>query len=158
VTPAVDLVRRAGIRHRLIEYANDTDHGYGTEAASALGVPPDRVFKTLVARLDGRRLVVALVPVSRELDLKALAGLAGAKRAELAPAADAERATGYVVGGISPLGQRRRLPTYIDEAALASDAIYVSGGRRGLEIELAPGDLCAACAAVSGAIARPRGR
>jgi Cys-tRNA(Pro)/Cys-tRNA(Cys) deacylase len=111
------------------------------EVAERLGLDPSRVLKTLVVALDGRRLAVALVPVERELDLKALAAAAGAKRAALAEAAEAERATGYVVGGISPLGQRRRLPTFVDSSAPVDGHVYVSAGRRGLELELALGDL-----------------
>ena len=154
MTPAIDAARRANIRHRVIEYESGVTRDYGLEAAVAVGVPAQMVYKTLVAKLDGKRLVVALVPVSSELDLKALATLAEAKRAEMATPQDAERATGYVVGGISPLGQRRRLETYIDSAVSKLSNVYVSGGRRGLEIELAPGDLVACCAARLGSIAR----
>ena len=113
---------------------------YGEEAATALGLSPDRVFKTLVARVD-ERLVVAVVPVSGSLDLKALAAAMGAKRAAMAEPADAERATGYVVGGISPLGTRSALPTAIDESVSDADVVYVSAGRRGLQVSLAPDDL-----------------
>jgi Cys-tRNA(Pro)/Cys-tRNA(Cys) deacylase len=113
---------------------------YGTEAAEAMGVTPHRVFKTLLADVDGK-LTVAVVPVSGQLDLKALAAAVGGKRAAMADAAAAERTTGYVVGGISPLGQRKKLPTVIDESALEYDTIFCSAGRRGLEIELAPADL-----------------
>ncbi|HTO44687.1 MAG TPA: aminoacyl-tRNA deacylase, partial [Burkholderiales bacterium] len=127
---------------------------YGLEAAAAVGVPAGMVYKTLVAKLDAKRLAVALVPVSSELDLKALATLAEAKRAEMATPQEAERATGYVVGSISPLGQRRRLETYIDSAVMKLTNVYVSAGRRGLEIELAPGDLVACCQARLGSIAR----
>lgn len=133
---------RAGVWHEVREYAHAPGApSYGLEAAEALGLDPARVFKTLVAETDGGRLAVALVPVSATLDLKALAAALGAKRAAMADPAAAERATGYVVGGISPLGQRRRLPTVIDASAEALDVVYVSGGRRGLELGLRPADL-----------------
>ena len=154
MTPAIEAARHANIRHRVIEYESAVNRDYGLEAAVAVGVPAEMVYKTLVAKLDAKRLVVALVPVSSELDLKALATLAAAKRAEMATPQEAERATGYVVGGISPLGQRRRLETYIDSAVTTLSNVYVSGGRRGLEIELAPGDLVACCQARLGSIAR----
>ena len=154
MTPAIDAARRANIRHRIIEYESGVSRDYGLEAAAAVGVPPEMVYKTLVAKLDGKRLVIALVPCSSELDLKALATLAEVKRAEMATAQEAERATGYVVGGISPLGQRRRLETYIDSAVTELSNVYVSAGRRGLEIELAPGDLMVCCDARLGSIAR----
>jgi len=126
---------------------------YGLEAAAALGADPARICKTLIASVGGR-LVAAVVPVDRELDLKALAAAAGGRRAEMADPATAERATGYVVGGISPLGQRRRLPTVVDPAALAHGTILVSGGRRGLQVELAPADLVALTEAMVARIAR----
>ena len=142
-TPAIAAAREAGISHRVLEY----DHAggaeaYGPEAARALGVDPGRVFKTLVAAVDGA-LVVAVLPVLARLDLKTLARAAGGKKATMANRRDAERATGYVVGGISPLGQKRRLRTFVDESAAGFDTVLVSAGRRGLEIELAPGDLVA---------------
>jgi len=141
MTPAVNEIRRAAVPHRVLEYDHDpTAEAYGPEAATALGLDPARVFKTLVAVVDGRP-AVGLVPVERRLDLKALARAAGGKRADLADPADAERWTGYVVGGISPLGQRRRLPTYVDATAADGPSLYVSAGRRGLELELAPDDL-----------------
>jgi len=154
MTPAIEAARRANIRHRVIEYESAVSREYGLEAAAAVGVPAGMVYKTLVAKLDAKRLAVALVPVSSELDLKALATLAEAKRAEMATPQEAERATGYVVGGISPLGQRRRLETYIDSAVMKLTNVYVSAGRRGLEIELAPDDLVACCQARLGSIAR----
>lgn len=138
MTPAVVAARRAGIRFELHEYDHDPAAvSYGLEAAAKLGVPAERIFKTLVASVDGT-LTVAVVPVEAQLDLRSLG-----KRAALADAAAAERATGYVVGGISPLGQRNRLPLLLDESALAHETIHVSAGRRGLEIELAPADLLA---------------
>jgi len=137
-TPATTAARKAGIEHRVHEYEHDPDAAsYGLEAAEALGQDPERVFKTLVADLDGT-LTVCIVPVTDELDLRSLG-----KRARMADTAKAERTTGYVAGGISPLGQRRALPTLVDESALEYDTVYVSAGRRGLEIELAPGDLVA---------------
>ncbi len=138
MTPAVVAAQRAGIRFELHEYEHDpAATSYGLEAAEKLGVPAERVFKTLVASIDGT-LTVAVVPVGAQLDLRSLG-----KRAVLADAAAAERATGYVVGGISPLGQRKRLPLLLDASALEHETIHVSAGRRGLEIELAPADLLA---------------
>jgi Cys-tRNA(Pro)/Cys-tRNA(Cys) deacylase len=154
MTPAIDAARRAGITHRVIEFEAVGERNYGEAAAAALGVDPTCIFKTLIAKLDGRRLVCALVPVARELDLKALAALAGAKRAEMADPREAERATGYVVGGISPLGQRRHLPVYADASGATHVKVYVSAGRRGLELELSGRDLLAECAATIGPIAR----
>ncbi|GAB6039457.1 Cys-tRNA(Pro) deacylase [Endothiovibrio diazotrophicus] len=144
MTPAVVAAQRAKVAHRVHSYAHDpARRAFGEEAAEALGLPRERVFKTLVAALDGdsRRLAVAVVPVSAQLDLKAFAAAIGAKKAALAEAAAAERATGYVVGGISPLGQKRRLPALLDRSALHFETLFVSAGRRGLEIELAPADL-----------------
>ena len=142
MTPAITAARRAGIDFEVHEYdAGDSDEPYGVGAARALGIAPERVFKTLVVDLSGRSLAVAIVPVAERLDLKAVAAALGAKRATMAEPAAAERATGYVLGGISPLGQRRRLPTALDESALGFERIHVSAGRRGLEIGLAPGDL-----------------
>ena len=137
-TPALVAAERARIPFTVHEYRQDPNAAsYGLEAAERLGVAAARVFKTLVANVDGEH-TVAIVPVEAELDLKALG-----KRASMARPADAERITGYVRGGISPLGQRRRLPTVLDESALEFDTIFVSAGRRGLEIELAPADLLA---------------
>ena len=137
-TPAVVAAERAGIVFTVHEYEHDPKAvSYGCEAADKLGVDPARVFKTLVADIDGT-LTVALVPVAAQLDLKALG-----KRASMADPKLAERTTGYVAGGISPLGQRRSLPTVIDESALVFETIHVSAGRRGLELELAPRDLVA---------------
>ena len=135
-TPAILAAERAGIVHRVHGYEHEPDApSYGLEAAEKLDVEAARVFKTLVVDADGTP-TVAVVPVASELDLRVLG-----KRALLAKPADAERITGYVTGGISPLGQRRRLPTLLDESALAFDTIYVSAGRRGLELELVPADL-----------------
>ncbi len=144
MTPAIKLLEKAKVAHRVIPYHHDpAADSYGLEAAEALGVSPDQVFKTLVAAIDGQRHVVAVVPVSTRLDLKAIAAAAKGKKAAMADPADAERITGYVVGGISPLGQRKRLATFVDSSARALDLMYISGGRRGLEIELAPNDLVA---------------
>jgi Cys-tRNA(Pro)/Cys-tRNA(Cys) deacylase len=156
VTPAVNAARRAGIPFTLHEYQHDPRaESYGLEAAEALGLEVDRVFKTLVAAPEGRGLWIAVVPVAGLLDVKALAQAAGAKRATMADPKVAERATGYVVGGISPLGQRQRLSTVVDASALQFGTIFVSAGRRGLEIELAPGDLIRLCSAVVAPIGRP---
>jgi Cys-tRNA(Pro)/Cys-tRNA(Cys) deacylase len=147
-TPAILAAERAGVGFTVHEYEHDPRApSYGLEAVEKLGLDPARVFKTLVADVDGT-LTVAVVPVGAHLDLSALG-----KRARLAEAKDAERATGYVAGGISPLGQRRRLPTVVDESALAFDTIHVSAGRRGLELELAPGDLVALTDARTAAVA-----
>lgn len=144
MTPAVKLLEKAKVPHRVITYHHDpTSTSYGEEAAEATGIDPSRVFKTLVAAIDGSRHVVAVVPVSSRLDLKAIAAAAKGKKAAMADPADAERMTGYVVGGISPLGQKKRLATFVDTSAQGLDLMYVSGGRRGLEIELAPADLVA---------------
>jgi Cys-tRNA(Pro)/Cys-tRNA(Cys) deacylase len=154
-TPAVGALERAGLPFTLHPYEHDpsTDLGYGLEAAAAIGAEPAQVFKTLVSEVDGR-LVVGVVPVDRRLDLKALAHAVGGKKAALAEQAAAERATGYVVGGISPLGQRQRLTTVLDESALGFDVVYVSGGRRGLDVGLAPGDLVRLTGATTASIAR----
>ncbi|TNY34872.1 Cys-tRNA(Pro) deacylase [Thermomonospora catenispora] len=153
-TPATAAAEKAGIAYTLHPY--DVDHGvadYGARVADALGVPRERLFKTLVAVVDGNP-TVGVVPVSGELDLKALAAAAGGKKARLADPATAERATGYVVGGISPLGQRRRLPTVVDASASRFPTVFVSAGRRGLQMELDPGDLIRLVDAAVARIAR----
>lgn len=150
-TPAVALLVRDGIAHTLHEYDHDPRaESYGLEAADALGLAPRRVFKTLLVALDGddRRLGVAILPVDAQLALKRAAGALGARSAVMADVKRAERVTGYVAGGISPLGQRTLLPTAIDETAFEHDTVFVSGGRRGLEIELAPDALQRLTAAV----------
>ncbi len=140
-TPATALLVRQKVAHSVHEYPHDPRAGsYGTEAANALGIDPTRCFKTLVAQVDGT-LAVAVVPVSGALDLKALAAALGGKRAVMADPGLAERTTGYVRGGISPLAQRKRLPTVLDASAVAHPTVFVSAGRRGLEVELAPADL-----------------
>jgi Cys-tRNA(Pro)/Cys-tRNA(Cys) deacylase len=153
-TAATALLDKQGIPHTVRTYSHDPRHeSYGAEAAEAMGVPPERVLKTLVADVDGEP-VVGVVPVSAQLDLKALAAAAGGKKAVMSDPAAAERATGYVVGGISPLGQRRRLRVVIDASALEFPTVYCSGGRRGLEIELAPADLVRAANATVAPISR----
>jgi Cys-tRNA(Pro)/Cys-tRNA(Cys) deacylase len=140
-TPATVLLARLGLAHTVHGYDHDPrSSSYGLEAAEALGVPAGQVFKTLIAEVDGA-LTVAVVPVDRQLDLKALAAAAGGKRARMAEVSAAERATGYVAGGISPLGQKKRLPTVLDASAEALETLFCSAGRRGLEVELAPADL-----------------
>jgi Cys-tRNA(Pro)/Cys-tRNA(Cys) deacylase len=149
-TPAIVAVERAGVSHVVHEYAHDPRaRSYGLEAAEQLGVDPGRVLKTLVVDVDGV-LTVAVVPVQAQLDLRALG-----KRAALAVTRAAERATGYVAGGISPLGQRRLLPTVVDASALDHVTVHVSAGRRGLELELAPRDLVELTGARVAPIARP---
>jgi Cys-tRNA(Pro)/Cys-tRNA(Cys) deacylase len=160
-TPAIDVLRRADVSFEVLTYEAPVHHGrdrderpsYGREAAAALGVDPARMFKTLVALAD-TRLVTALVPVDRELDLKRLAAAAGARKASIAEPAAAERATGYVVGGISPFGGRRRLPTYVDATALDHPTVLVSAGRRGQQLRLAPDELVRLTAATVALISR----
>ncbi|MFC4146201.1 Cys-tRNA(Pro) deacylase [Micromonospora mangrovi] len=152
-TPATALLTRRKVSHSTHPYDVAPDApNYGALVAAALGVPPERVFKSLVTEVDGA-LTVAVVPVTGELDLKALAAAVGGKRAAMADRAVAERATGYVRGGISPLGQRRRLPTVLDASALAHPTIYVSAGRRGLQLQLAPADLISLTAATTAPLA-----
>ena len=147
-------LERAGIPFTVHEYPHDPRHeSYGREASQALGVAADRVFKTLIAEVDGA-LVVGVVPVEGQLDLKALAAACGGKKAAMAPVPTAERATGYVAGGISPVGQRKKLPVVIDESALRFPTVFCSAGRRGLEIELAPADLVRAADAKVASIGR----
>jgi Cys-tRNA(Pro)/Cys-tRNA(Cys) deacylase len=153
-TPATVALTRAGIAYTAHAYEHDPRAAsFGLEAAAALGLHPDEVFKTLLAMVDGRA-VVGIVPVSGSLDLKALAAAAGGRRAEMADAATAQRLTGYVLGGISPIGQKRALPTFVDETAEVLDTVYVSGGRRGFDIGLAPADLLA----ITGGTYAPIGR
>ncbi|MFJ7120793.1 Cys-tRNA(Pro) deacylase [Streptomyces albogriseolus] len=153
-TPATVALTAAGVPFTVHSYDHDPSHpSYGEEAAEAMGVSPDRVFKTLVADVDGT-LTVAVVPVAGQLDLKALASAAGGKRASMADPALAERTTGYVRGGISPLGQRKKLPTVLDASATRHGTICVSAGRRGLEVELAPTDLARLTSAVLAPIGR----
>ena len=153
-TPATVGLTRAGIDFTLHAYDHDPRaDSYGLEAAEALGLDPARVFKTLMAEVDGR-LAVAVVPVSGQLDLKALARALGGSRAAMAELGAAERATGYVAGGISPVGQKRRSRTVVDESALTHPTIYVSAGRRGLDLEIAPADLVRITEAVTAPVGR----
>src|SRR5216683_817078 len=139
MTPAIRALEQAGVPFTLHPYEHDpAAEAYGEEAAAKLGVEPGRVFKTLVCRADGAGLLLALVPAAARLDLKALASAVGAKKADLADPGVAQRTTGYVLGGISPLGGRKALPTVIDGTALATTTLFVSAGRRGLSVELAP--------------------
>jgi Cys-tRNA(Pro)/Cys-tRNA(Cys) deacylase len=141
ITPALNALARAGVNHRVLEYTvGDSEDTYGETVAAALGVDPARLFKTLVVTVD-QVPVLALIPVSRHLSLKALARVAGGKRAVMATPAQAERWSGYVVGGISPFGQRTRLPAFVDISAGDHDRVLVSAGQRGLQVELSPSDL-----------------
>jgi Cys-tRNA(Pro)/Cys-tRNA(Cys) deacylase len=154
MTPAVVALRAAGVAFTVHEYAHDPrSDSFGLEAASELGLDPDRVYKTLMVTADGA-LVVAVVPVSGKLDLKALARALGAAKAVMAEVRAAERATGYVAGGISPFGQKRRHPTVVDETVELWDSVYVSGGRRGLDVEIAPADLIEVTGAIVADVAR----
>ncbi len=143
-TPALDILTAAGVAFAVHEYDHTASDHFGDETVAALGVTPERVFKTLIASIttSGKpELVVGIVPVSGQMDLKALAAAVGAKRADMADPAAAQRSSGYVVGGISPLGQRTRLRTVVDASAMTYETVLVSGGRRGLQVELAPADL-----------------
>jgi len=154
ITPATIALTAASISFTPHAYDHDASvTSFGLEAAEALGMGPERVFKTLMAEVDGR-LVVGIVPVSRMLDLKALASAVGGKKAAMADARLAERRTGYVVGGISPIGQKTPHPTVLDETAELYDTVFVSGGRRGFDIELAPVDLIAVTSALVAPVAR----
>ncbi|ADX72806.1 ybaK/ebsC protein [Pseudarthrobacter phenanthrenivorans Sphe3] len=151
-TPATAALAAAGVSFVLHPYAHDPSvASYGIEAAEALGMDPSKVFKTLMVEVEGR-LAVGIVPVSGSLDLKAFAAAMGAKKAAMADPAAAQRRTGYVLGGISPLGQRLPSPTVLDSSALALDTLLVSGGKRGLDIELAPADLVRLTGASTAAI------
>ena len=142
MTPAIDQLVALGVAHRVLEYEHDpAASSFGDEAAAVLGLDPDQVFKTLLADISPVGLVVGVVPVSTRLDLKGLARAAGGKKAVMADPNDAQRSTGYVLGGISPFGQKRLLPTFVDETAQIFDEIMVSAGRRGLEVAVAPDDL-----------------
>jgi Cys-tRNA(Pro)/Cys-tRNA(Cys) deacylase len=157
MTPAIKAAQAAGIQVTPHAYRHDPGNtSFGLEAAAALGLDPARVFKTLLVTLagDGRRLAVAVVPVTGQLDLKAMAAACAVKKVDMADPMQAERATGYLVGGISPLGQKRRLPTVIDISVANFATIFVSGGRRGLDIEIAPDDLIALCQASTAAIGK----
>jgi len=153
-TRAIEQLAKLGIEHTVHRYRHDPRHpSYGHEAQEALGVGPERVFKTLVADVDGQ-LTVGVVPVSGSLDLKALAAAVGGKKAAMADPGQAEKASGYVTGGIAPVGLRRPLPVVVDESALTHPTVFCSAGQRGLEIELAPADLITAAGARTAPIAR----
>lgn len=142
MTPAIQLARKQKIDHSIHEYQHDAKHAsYGLEAAEKLNVDAERVFKTLVVSMDNGKLAVGVLPVSRQLSMKLFAKAIGAKKVEMADATDVQRSTGYVLGGVSPLGQKKRLPTIIDASAESFDTLFISAGRRGLEIELKPTDL-----------------
>ena len=155
MTPALDLLKKVRAEHRVHSYEHDPKAAsYGLEAAEKLGLNPQQVFKTLLASTEKGELLVAVVPVVGTLDLKALAHAAGAKKAEMADPAAAQRSTGYLLGGISPLGQKKRLRTFIDQSAEAFETIYVSAGRRGLEVELAPAVLAEQTKAIFAPVGR----
>jgi Cys-tRNA(Pro)/Cys-tRNA(Cys) deacylase len=155
VTPAIVLLEKRKIPHEILSYDHDPAiESYGTEAAEALDLDPTVVFKTLLVDVDALGLAVAVLPVGQKLDLKAMAKALGAKRVRMADADDASRITGYVVGGISPLAQKKRLPTVIDASAVTLDSMHVSAGRRGLEVRLAPSDLATLTNATAAPIAK----
>lgn len=156
MTPAIDLAKQQGIAYTVHQYQHDpASASYGLEAAEKLALNPAQVFKTLVLQLDGKQLAVAVLPVSQQLSMKLAAKALGVKKAEMANAADVVRATGYVLGGVSPLGQKKRLPTLIDSSAQQFATIYVSAGKRGLEIELSAVDLCRVLPSAVAAICQP---
>ncbi len=156
MTPAIKALERARVPFTLHEYEHDpANTAFGEEVVERLGQDPARVFKTLVVAVEGKGLAVGIVPVAASLDLKALAAAVGGKRAAMADLGEAERATGYVAGGISPLGQRKRLPAVLDQSALGWPTIFVSAGRRGLQLELAPAELARLANARTTPIARP---
>ncbi|MFT5594493.1 MAG: Cys-tRNA(Pro)/Cys-tRNA(Cys) deacylase [Oceanicoccus sp.] len=157
MTPAIKLAQKNKIKHTIHEYQHDANHAsFGEEASEKLGVSQSQVFKTLVIELDTKALAVCVIPVSHTLHLKAAAKSANAKKAVMADKQDVQRSTGYVLGGVSPLGQKKRLLTLIDESANDFDTIYVSAGKRGLEIELTPHDLQSLCSAQFAAIKSER--
>ncbi|WP_298451294.1 Cys-tRNA(Pro) deacylase [uncultured Marinobacter sp.] len=142
MTPGIEAASKAGVFHTIHEYVHDpSSAGYGTEAADKLGVDPARIFKTLVVAVDGKYLAVGVVPVTSMLSMKLIAKAVGGKKAVMADPQEVQRRTGYVLGGVSPLGQKNRLKTFIDASAEVFETVYVSAGRRGLEIELSPADL-----------------
>jgi len=149
MTPAVNTVKKNKISHQIHEYSHDaSSESYGLEAAQKMGVPVQRVFKTLVVILDNKELAVGVLPVSSKLSMKSIAKALSAKKAAMADKSAVERSTGYVLGGVSPLGQKKRLKTVMDSSVTNHTTIYVSAGRRGLEIELNPNDLTQLCNAI----------
>lgn len=157
MTPAIALLKKQKIAHQLMSYEHDENAvSYGVEAADKLGVAAEKVFKTLLVTTDKNELFVGIVPVLKQLDLKHIAQAAGVKKVEMAKPALAERVTGYLVGGISPLGQKKRLKTFIDCSAESLDIMYVSGGRRGLDIGIAPCDLASILNAQFNPLARDK--
>ena len=143
MTPAINQAKKQKIEYQIHKYTHNPSHSsYGLEAVEILGLDPEKVFKTLVVQLGNGNLAVGIVPVSKQLNMKQMAKAAGEKKAAMADAALVEKSTGYVLGGVSPLGQKKRLATIIDASATAHKTIFVSAGRRGLEIELSPDDLC----------------
>lgn len=142
MTPAINLAKKAKLNHQIHEYLHEANaSSYGMEAVEKLGLNPQQVFKTLVVSLDNKQLAVAVIPVAEKLSMKLIAKAAGAKKAEMADPSDVQRSTGYVLGGVSPLGQKKRLKTFVDSSAESQQTIFVSAGRRGLEIELSANDL-----------------
>lgn len=142
MTPAISLLKKNRINHSVHEYEHDASaESFGLEAAEKLGIAPERVFKTLVVKLDSQELAVGIVPVALMLNMKRMAKAAGAKKAGMATPSEVQRSTGYVLGGVSPLGQKRRLKTVIDSTAEQFETVFVSAGRRGMDIELDPADL-----------------
>ena len=156
MTPAVTALQRSGVKHVIHRYtvAAGDEKTYGEAVAGSLAVSPERLFKTLVAQLDTKELVVAVVPVSHALDLRALAAVAQAKTASMAAPAEAERVTGYVTGGISPFGQTKRLRTFVDASVRAHETVYCSAGKRGLQLEVSPTDLLALTSAQEAVLGR----
>ncbi|MCG6930817.1 MAG: Cys-tRNA(Pro) deacylase [Desulfofustis sp.] len=153
MTPAVNLLKRNRISFTLHRYTHDANHpSFGLEAAEKLGVNPERVFKTLVVQLDGNDLAVAVLPVSRTLNMKEMARVFQVKKVAMAEAGPVQNTTGYVLGGVSPLAQKKALPTVVDSSAFGFTTIFISGGRRGVEIELDPADMLRLCNAVSESI------
>ena len=154
MTPAVRALKKARVEYTLHSYEHDpASRSYGLEAAEKIGVPPALVYKTLVVRCQPDGLAVAVVPVSCQLDLKRFAAVSGVKKASMADKADVERATGYVPGGVSPLGQKRRLPIFIDDSINIYERVYISAGKRGLDVSLRPADLIRLASADVGKIA-----
>lgn len=155
MTPAVNILKKAKIKYNIHSYEHDPrSKAYGEEAAEKLNIPFDRLFKTLVVSVDDEKFMIALVPVSRQLDLKKFVKAIGSKKAKMAEKKDVERATGYLVGGVSPLGQKKQMMTLLDISALNFDTIWVSAGQRGLQIEICPQDLASLTHALYSEISR----